>query len=125
MSTWSRGRVALVGDAAWGSGPTGMGTTLSLVGAHVLVGELAATPDRPERAFARYEQQMRRYADSAQGLPRGGAKLMHPSSGAGVKAIRTMHRVAASRPIRKFFQANLLTSEKHVPVLAEYPQLRA
>ena len=125
MSTWSRGRIALVGDAAWGSGPTGMGTTLSLVGAHILVGELAASPDRPRQAFARYERQMRRYADSAQGLPRGGAKLMHPSSGAGVKAIQTMHRVTASRPVRKFFQANLLTSEKHVPVLAEYPQLRA
>ncbi|GAA0964125.1 FAD-dependent monooxygenase [Frigoribacterium faeni] len=125
MSTWSKGRVALVGDAAWGSGPTGMGTTLSLVGAHILAGELAATPDQPARAFSSYEQQMRRYADSAQGLPRGGAKVMHPSSAPGRAAVRTMHRVTASKPVRAFFQANLLTSEKHVPTLAEYPQLRA
>lgn len=125
MSTWSRGRVALVGDAAWGSGPTGMGTTLSLVGAHILAGELAATPDRPERAFTSYERQMRRYADSAQGLPRGGARAFHPSSTVGRKAVRVAHRVAASRPVRTFFQANLLTSEKHVPVLADYPHLRA
>lgn len=125
MSTWSRGRVALVGDAAWGSGPTGMGTTLSLVGAHVLAGELAATPDRHARAFASYERQMRRYADSAQGLPRGGARALHPSTAVGLKAIRVSHRVAASRPVRTFFQANLLTSEKHVPALADYPHLQA
>ena len=131
MSRWSRGRVALVGDAAWGSGPTGMGTTLSLVGAHVLAGELAATLERdgargvPGRAFARYEDIMRGYADSAQGLPRGGARLMHPSSTAGLRAVQAMHRVAASRPVRKVFQARFLTSEKDVPVLADYPVLRA
>ena len=131
MSRWSRGRVALVGDAAWGSGPTGMGTTLSLVGAHVLAGELAATLERdgargvPGRAFARYEHIMRGYADSAQGLPRGGARLMHPSSTAGLRAVQAMHRVAASRPVKKVFQARFLTSEKDVPVLADYPVLRA
>ncbi|PSL37441.1 2-polyprenyl-6-methoxyphenol hydroxylase-like FAD-dependent oxidoreductase [Labedella gwakjiensis] len=125
VSTWSTGRVVLVGDAAWGSGPTGMGTTLALVGSHILTGELAATPDDHGRAFASYERQMRRYADSAQGLPRGGARLLHPSTGVGVAGIRLAHRVAASRPVRRFFQANLLTSEKHVPDLAEYPHLRA
>lgn len=124
VSTWSKGRVALVGDAAWGSGPTGMGTTLSLVGAHILAGELAAQPDRPALAFARYEQQMRGYADSAQGLPRGGAKLLHPVTGLGLAAIRSAHHVAASPPVRRFFQANLLTSEKHVPRLQEYEHLR-
>ncbi|MBY6676337.1 FAD-dependent monooxygenase [Rhodococcus sp. BP-241] len=125
VSTWSKGRVALVGDAAWGSGPTGMGTTLSLVGAHILTGELAAHPDRPDLAFARYEELMRGYADSAQGLPRGGAKLLHPMSPTGVRALRVGHRVAASAPVRRLFQSTLLTSEKHVPRLAEYPRLRA
>ncbi|MGU3433958.1 FAD-dependent monooxygenase [Actinomycetes bacterium M1A6_2h] len=125
VSTFSKGRVALVGDSAWGSGPTGMGTTLALVGAHILTGELAAQPDRPDVAFTRYEQLMRRYADTAQGLPRGGARLLHPSSSAGVKALRTATRVAASAPVRRFFQSNLLTSEKHVPQLPDYPLLRA
>lgn len=125
VSRWSKGRVALLGDAAWGSGPTGMGTTLALVAAHVLAGELAASPDRPEQAFARYEQLLRRYADSAQGLPAGGARLMHPSSRLGVRAMQTAQRIAATGLVRNTAQKLFLTSAKHVPVLPEYPNLRA
>lgn len=126
MSRWSKGRVALIGDAAWGSGPTGMGTTLALVGAYLLAGELSkeleggSTPFDPTRAFATYERLMRRYADSAQGLPRGGARLLHPSSDGGVRLFKAAMRVAASKPVRRFAQANLLTSEKHVPRLRTY-----
>lgn len=128
VSTWSKGRVALVGDAAWGSGPTGMGTTLSLVGAHVLAGELARTltdpADTPQAAFGRYERLLRRYADSAQGLPPGGARLLHPSSPAGVAVVRSALRLAATAPVRGLAQRFLLTSARHVPVLDEYPLLR-
>jgi 2-polyprenyl-6-methoxyphenol hydroxylase-like FAD-dependent oxidoreductase len=133
VSRWSKGRVVLLGDAAWGSGPTGMGTTLSLVGAHVLAGELVRavrdgdgtlTATAVSRAAGRYEGLLRGYADSAQGLPRGGARLLHPSSRFGVRAVQTAHRVAASPPLRRFAQANLLTSEKHVPVLPHYPTLQ-
>ncbi|MCH1868179.1 FAD-dependent monooxygenase [Nocardioides sp. CFH 31398] len=125
LRPWSRGRVALVGDAAWGSGPTGMGTTLALVGAHVLTGELAADRERgltsPAAAFGRYERLLRRYVDSAQGLPPGGARLVHPASRLGVRGIQAMHRVTASRPVRRLFTEHLLTSETHEPVLPDYP----
>lgn len=41
LPTWSRGRVALLGDAAWcPTGATGMGTTSAVVGAYVLAGEI-------------------------------------------------------------------------------------
>ncbi|GAA1904131.1 FAD-dependent monooxygenase [Nocardioides lentus] len=124
VSPWSTGRVALVGDAAWGSGPTGMGTTLALVGAHVLTGELARDVttggDSPAGAFRRYEDLLRRYADSAQGLPPGGARIIHPSTRAGVRGVRAFHRVAAWGPVRGFAQRHLLTSEKHEPALPDY-----
>ncbi|MDD1384106.1 FAD-dependent monooxygenase [Curtobacterium poinsettiae] len=133
VSRWSKGRIALLGDAAWGSGPTGMGMTLSLVGAHILAGELARTVEPavgadhgysiPD-AFARYEEMLRGYADSAQGLPPGGARLLHPSSKAGVRAVRAALRVASLGPVRGFAQKYLLTSEKHVPVLPHYPTLQ-
>ncbi len=104
VSTWSKGRIALLGDAAWGSGPTGMGTTLSLVAAHVLAGELgralADPADTFPAAFARYEAQLRRYADSAQGLPPGGARITHPSSAVGQRVLRGAVRVAVVRPVR-------------------------
>ncbi len=124
VSTWSKGRVVLLGDAAWGSGPTGMGTTLSLVAAHILAGELAAAPGDHARAFARYESILRRYADSAQGLPPGGAKLLHPVTPRGVRLMHAAHRIAAARPVRGLAEKAFLTSARHVPVLAEYPALR-
>jgi 2-polyprenyl-6-methoxyphenol hydroxylase-like FAD-dependent oxidoreductase len=47
LPAWSRGRVALVGDAAYCSSPvSGMGTSLALTGAYVLAGELAAADHR-------------------------------------------------------------------------------
>jgi len=43
MESWSAGRVALVGDAAYCPSPaSGQGTSLALVGAYVLAGELAS-----------------------------------------------------------------------------------
>jgi 2-polyprenyl-6-methoxyphenol hydroxylase-like FAD-dependent oxidoreductase len=129
VSRWSNGRVALLGDAAWGSGPTGMGTTLSLVAAHILAGELAAAartggPAWHTPAFIRYESLLRGYADSAQGLPPGGARLLHPATPTGVALMRTAHRVASSRPVRGLAQRTFLTSARHVPVLDDYPVLR-
>ncbi|KAH8911275.1 FAD/NAD(P)-binding domain-containing protein [Coniochaeta sp. PMI_546] len=42
LDSWSRGRVVLVGDAAYGpSAATAMGTTCAMVGAYVLAGEIA------------------------------------------------------------------------------------
>ncbi|KAH7114719.1 hypothetical protein B0J13DRAFT_681528 [Dactylonectria estremocensis] len=49
MDSWSRGRVVLVGDAAYCPSPlTGMGTTSGLVGAYVLAGEIAKHLNDPK-----------------------------------------------------------------------------
>ncbi|MER6951842.1 FAD-dependent monooxygenase [Nonomuraea sp. NPDC000554] len=81
MDTWARGRVALVGDAAsCPSSLSGMGSGLALVGAYVLAGELAAARGDHRVAFARYEQEMRAYAEGCQKMGDGVAKLMVPGS---------------------------------------------
>ena len=60
-------RVLLVGDAAYGPSPLpGQGSTLALVGAYVLAGELKAANSDYANAFARYEQKMRKYAEKNQ-----------------------------------------------------------
>jgi 2-polyprenyl-6-methoxyphenol hydroxylase-like FAD-dependent oxidoreductase len=59
---WSAGRVALLGDAAWGVTLGGMGVGTGIVGAHVLAGELAAANGEHRPALAAYESRMRRYA---------------------------------------------------------------
>ncbi|MDP9868703.1 MULTISPECIES: FAD-dependent monooxygenase [Streptosporangium] len=81
MDTWSRGRVALVGDAAYcPSSLSGMGSGLALVGAYILAGELAAAHGDHRVAFSRYEQEMREYATGCQKMGDGVAKLMVPGN---------------------------------------------
>jgi len=78
MPRWSSGRVALAGDAAHApSFLSGQGTSLALVGAYVLAGELAAHAD-PVDAFASYERIARPFmeANQALALSKGGSLLM-------------------------------------------------
>lgn len=97
---WSRGRVALTGDAAWCASPvSGMGTSLSIVGAYVLAGELAAHVDHRD-AFAGYERIMRPYVDQAQQLPPGVPRVANPRTRLGLAAFRTGLRAASSPLVR-------------------------
>ena len=76
MDRWSNGRVALVGDASYGPSPaSGQGTSLALVGAYVLAGELAAADDH-RLAFTRYESEMRTFVEQNQKLAPGNLKGM-------------------------------------------------
>ncbi len=69
----------LVGDAGYGPSPMArVGTSLALVGAHVLAGELAAGDHR--RAYARYENEMRDYVEQGQKLAKGNAIGLIPRS---------------------------------------------
>lgn len=69
LPAWSKGRIALVGDAGYcGSPMTGQGTSLALVGACVLAGELAAAGGDHDRGFARYEERMRPFVEVNQAL---------------------------------------------------------
>ncbi|MBP0727165.1 FAD-dependent monooxygenase [Bacillus sp. RG28] len=67
MPTWSRGRIALVGDAAYGPSPlSGQGSSLALVGAYVLASELKAADGNYDLAFAAYEKEMRKFVEKNQ-----------------------------------------------------------
>lgn len=100
-TNWSRGRVALAGDAAWCASPvSGMGTSLSLVGAYVLAGELAAHVDHRD-AFAGYERIMRPYVDQAQQLPPGVPKVANPRTSAGLAALHVALRLGSTPLIGK------------------------
>ncbi|MEU0299253.1 FAD-dependent monooxygenase [Streptomyces sp. NPDC006175] len=69
MDHWSRGRVALLGDAGYCPSPlSGQGTSLALVGAHVLAGCLAQSPGDHAAAFTRYEERMRPFVALNQSL---------------------------------------------------------
>ncbi|WP_434390267.1 FAD-dependent monooxygenase [Melittangium boletus] len=99
MPCWSRGRVAVVGDAAYApSGVTGMGTTLALVGAYILAGELARYRDSHQAAFASYEALMRPYVTRTQHLPPGIPRLANPRTRLGIKVFHSVLR-SATHPL--------------------------
>ncbi|MFJ6675520.1 FAD-dependent monooxygenase [Actinosynnema sp. NPDC091369] len=80
MEKWSDGRVALLGDAAFCASPmAGNGTSMALVGAYVLAGELATAPDHAT-AFRRYEQEMREYVTRCQEFALGGVGSLMPKT---------------------------------------------
>ncbi|KQO61215.1 FAD-dependent monooxygenase [Curtobacterium sp. Leaf261] len=96
--TWSAGRVVLLGDAAHCASPySGMGISGGLVGAYVLAGELAATPDDLAGAFRRYDTTLRPFVDEIQAAvkPRLLALGM-PTSTLGVAALRQAFRIATA-----------------------------
>lgn len=62
MDTWTEGRVALVGDAGYCPGPAvGGGTSVAVVGAYVLAGELGAAAGDHTAGFRNYEREMREF----------------------------------------------------------------
>jgi 2-polyprenyl-6-methoxyphenol hydroxylase-like FAD-dependent oxidoreductase len=77
MPHWSQGRDVLAGDAGYCASPmSGQGTSLALIGAYVLAGELAAASGAYQTAFARYEREMRPFVMLNQALGIKSANLM-------------------------------------------------
>ena len=67
MDSWSRGRIALIGDAAFCvSLLAGQGSALAMISAYVLAGELAAAGGQHAAAFGRYEAMLRDYISGKQ-----------------------------------------------------------
>ncbi len=63
MDRWSHGRVVLLGDAGYAvSLATGQGTSVAMIGAYVLAGELATHRDDPLAGLKSYEHELRDYA---------------------------------------------------------------
>jgi 2-polyprenyl-6-methoxyphenol hydroxylase-like FAD-dependent oxidoreductase len=80
MPAWSAGRVAVLGDAAYGpSFFTGQGTSMALVGAYMLAGALATRPDHMS-AFRAYEEASRPYMAANQRLATDGSTTVAPGS---------------------------------------------
>ncbi|MEV0201336.1 FAD-dependent monooxygenase [Nonomuraea sp. NPDC050691] len=85
LDTWTRGRVALVGDAGYCPGPAvGGSTSLAVVGAYVLAGELAAAGGDHTRAFPAYEAAMGDYVRRSRSFALNAAKRLVPGTTLGL-----------------------------------------
>jgi 2-polyprenyl-6-methoxyphenol hydroxylase-like FAD-dependent oxidoreductase len=97
---WSKGRVALLGDAAFCPSPVGGGgSSLALIGAYVLAGELSRAADH-HAALAGYEQFMRPHVATAQKVRPAVLRCANPRTRAGIRALHAGARLIASPPVR-------------------------
>lgn len=81
MSAWSTARVVCVGDAAYAPTPlTGMGTSLAVIGAYVLAGELSRLQpgEHPSTALLAYERALRPFVEQVQAIPFFVPGIAHP-----------------------------------------------
>jgi 2-polyprenyl-6-methoxyphenol hydroxylase-like FAD-dependent oxidoreductase len=109
MQNWSRGRVALVGDAAFCvSLLAGQGSALAMIAAYVLAGELGASHGQHQQAFANYQTRLRSYIGNKQRGAERFAGAFAPRTAAGLHfrnmvirafAIPGLARLAVGRDI--------------------------
>lgn len=81
MAKWSTSRIVCLGDTAYAPTPlTGMGTSLAMVGAYILAGELSELDDGepPFKALEAYETTFRAFVEKAQKIPSFIPGIAHP-----------------------------------------------
>jgi 2-polyprenyl-6-methoxyphenol hydroxylase-like FAD-dependent oxidoreductase len=100
MNTWSRGRVTLVGDAGYSPGPAvGGGTTIAMVGAYVLAGELSRAGADPAAALPEYEMKMNDFVRRTRKLGTTTMRTLIPATPGQVRLMVQMMRVVPRLPV--------------------------
>ena len=115
VERWSRGRVVLIGDAGYCGTPlAGMGTSMSLVAAYVLAGELAAAA-RPEDPFAAYQEQMAQYVAQGSELPPGGVKMFAPNGRLLIRMRALSMRMMGAWPMKGMLEKQFSKADAITP----------
>ncbi|WP_410613182.1 FAD-dependent monooxygenase [Amycolatopsis sp. lyj-109] len=124
LDRWSKGRVVLLGDAAWCAGPGGSGTGLAMMGAQVLAGELAAAGGDHVTAFAKYEQRLRKPATVGQKNGKGSGNFLAPRTAAKIRSRNRAYRMLSTRLFGGVF-AWMTDRAANALEYREYPALTA
>lgn len=103
LEHYTKGRVALVGDAGWGAGPGGGGTGLAMMSAYVLAGELAAAGGDHTIAFPRYEREVRPAAEAGLKQARGAGPFLAPATAAAIRRRNRTYRMMFRQPLLAVF----------------------
>ncbi|MDT8912313.1 FAD-dependent monooxygenase [Amycolatopsis sp. PS_44_ISF1] len=99
LEPWSRGRVTLVGDAGYCPGPAvGGGTSLAVLGAYVLAGELASAGGDHVRAFDAYEKEMKDVVRKSRAFAQSDLRTIIPATSFGVRAFVYGARLVSAMP---------------------------
>jgi 2-polyprenyl-6-methoxyphenol hydroxylase-like FAD-dependent oxidoreductase len=130
MDTWTAGQVTLVGDAGYCPGPAvGGGTSIAVVGAYVLAGELRAAGGDHTAGFGNYETEMREFVRRSRSIGPTSMKSIIPRTSMQVwlttqllqllpRLPATLQRTLSSiqfRPARRALQAINLKDYESIP----------
>jgi 2-polyprenyl-6-methoxyphenol hydroxylase-like FAD-dependent oxidoreductase len=119
LPRWSRGRIALVGDAAWCAGPGGSGTGLAMMGAYVLAAELARSDHAT--AFARYQEVLAGAAARGQYQAKGAGKFLAPPTRGAIRRRNLTYRLLSSRLMARPFE-KMVGGAANAITLDAYPR---
>jgi 2-polyprenyl-6-methoxyphenol hydroxylase-like FAD-dependent oxidoreductase len=113
MPTWSRNRIVLAGDAAHATSfLSGQGSSMALVGAYILAGEIATKPDHTS-AFQAYEKLARPFVEMNQALVEEGKHVMIPDSQEELEARNEMLRKMAEESVGKVLRQDDSRKQVH------------
>ena len=116
MPAWSKGRVALLGDAAaCVSLLAGEGCDLALTEAYVMAGELARARGDHVQAFAAYEERLRSMIASRQASARKFAGAFAPRTAVGVWFRNQVTRLMNIPPLAELFLGRDLRDRMELP----------
>ncbi|MFI1868706.1 FAD-dependent monooxygenase [Streptomyces jumonjinensis] len=117
LPAWSAGRIGLVGDAAYCASPlSGHGATIAMVGAYVLAGELARTPDDVPGAFIRYEAELRPWIRRIQQSAHAQGKAMTPQTSRGIAFRNGVVRLAGHVPGKELLMRSQVRMSNSYPL---------
>jgi 2-polyprenyl-6-methoxyphenol hydroxylase-like FAD-dependent oxidoreductase len=103
MPAWSKGRIVLAGDAAHATSFwSGQGSSMALVGAYILAGEIA-TKSNYTSAFEAYEKLARPFVEMNQALVETGTSIMRPNTPDELETRNNLIRKMAAEPAAKVF----------------------
>ncbi|MCP2259187.1 2-polyprenyl-6-methoxyphenol hydroxylase [Streptoalloteichus tenebrarius] len=120
MDRFTRGRVALVGDAGYGATLGGLGTGLAVVSAYVLAGELAVAAGDHRVAFPCYEEAIRGYAEECRKVSNSAGPFLAPPSRSRLWFRNAMYRVLSAPAMSGVF-TKLSTKSANAITFRNYP----
>ncbi|KAI1769007.1 FAD/NAD(P)-binding domain-containing protein [Hypoxylon sp. FL1150] len=123
MDRWYKGRVVLLGDAAFCPSPiTGMGTTAAFVGAYVLAGELARHGEDIPAALESYNEILRPYISEIQRMPPGAPWIFYPRTTWGIWFLQMCFWVLSVLRLDQIYH-RLMPEDRGNWKVPEYPEL--
>jgi 2-polyprenyl-6-methoxyphenol hydroxylase-like FAD-dependent oxidoreductase len=116
MPAWSKGRIVLVGDAAYcPSLLAGEGAGFALAGAHLLAGELQRANGDHVAAYRAYEQRFRAFIDKKQKSAAQFANSFTPKSQVGLFVRDLVLRFSAFSPVNDWLIRRFVSDRFELP----------